>query len=104
MKFSEVTVSDVAEYIREDETEKLLPAVLAGARAFVLNHTHLTEEMADQEADLTIALLAVCADIWDRRGAALPEELWENPVVAQILGSHGRGLVGGVSLDETGSS
>lgn len=94
MKFSEITVSDVAEYLREEAGEPLLPAVLEAARRYVLDYTGLTTAQAEEHEDLSMALLAVCADLYDRRTTAITGTIVsENPVAAQILGAHAVNLL-----------
>lgn len=94
MKFSEITVSEVAEYLREDAAEPLLPHVLEAARRYVLDYTGLTMAQAEEHEDLSIALLAVCADLYDRRTTIITGTIVsENPVAAQILGAHAVNLL-----------
>lgn len=94
MKLSEIMVGDVAEYVREEEGEPLLPHILEAARRYVLDYTGLSAEEADGHADLSIAALAVCADLYDRRTTAITGTIIaENPVVAQILGAHAVNLL-----------
>jgi len=87
MKLSEIMVSDVAEYVREEEGEPLLPHILEAARRYVLDYTGLSAEEADGHADLSIAALAV------RTTAITGTIIAENPVVAQILGAHAVNLL-----------
>ena len=83
MKLSEIMVSDVAEYVREEEGEPLLPHILEAARRYVLDYTGLSAEEADGHADL-----------YDRRTTAITGTIIaENPVVAQILGAHAVNLL-----------
>lgn len=94
MRFSEISVGDVAEYLREDTQEPLLWPVLLAARRYVLDYTGLTEEEADAHEDLSIAVLAVCADLYDRRTTAITSTtVSENPLLAQILGAHSTNLL-----------
>lgn len=58
------------------------------------DYTGLSAEEADGHADLSIAALAVCADLYDRRTTAITGTIIaENPVVAQILGAHAVNLL-----------
>lgn len=94
MRFSEMTTDDVAEYLREDPGSPMLAPVLAAARRYVLDYTGLTAEEAEMHEDLSIAVLAVCADLYDRRTTAITGiSVLENPVVAQILGAHAVNLL-----------
>ena len=80
--------------MREEEGEPLLPHILEAARRYVLDYTGLSAEEADGHADLSIAALAVCADLYDRRTTAITGTIIaENPVVAQILGAHAVNLL-----------
>lgn len=95
MKWAEVTTKDVAEYLREDEETKLLTPILAAARSYILSYTGLKAEEAEKYEDLSLALLAVCADMYDKRGATSTVSLSENRLVSNILGMYSVNLLEG---------
>ncbi|MCI8285243.1 MAG: phage gp6-like head-tail connector protein [Firmicutes bacterium] len=95
MKWSEVNIKDVAEYLREDEETELLTPILAAARSYILGYTGLTAEEAEKYEDLSLALLAVCADMYDKRGATSTVSLSENRLVSNILGMYSVNLLEG---------
>lgn len=95
MKWSEVTIKDVAEYLREDEEAELLTPILAAARSYILSYTGLKADEAEEYEDLSLALLAVCADMYDKRGAMSTVSLSENRLVSNILGMYSVNLLEG---------
>jgi uncharacterized phage protein (predicted DNA packaging) len=69
MKLSEATTQTVREFLRLDETQEevSVSAILAAARSYILGYTGLDSDGADTHEDLTIALLALCSDMYDKR-------------------------------------
>ena len=98
MKMSEVSVSDLMEYLREDEESPLLSSILDAGKKYILNYTGRTAEEIDESEEISIALLAVCADMYDKRGFISTANLYENPVVANILESHRVNFVEGEAM------
>lgn len=92
---TELTAIDLKDYLREDESSMTLTAVLGAAKQYVSTYTGLTMEECDEYDDLSIACLAVAADLYDNRTATMTTIVHENPVVAQILGSYSVNLLGG---------
>lgn len=88
MKMSEVSVSDLMEYLREDVESSLLSTVLSAGKQYVQNYTGRTAEELDEIEDVTVALLAVCADMYDKRGVLSSVNLTENQLISGILDSH----------------
>ena len=95
MKWAEVTTKDVAEYLREDEETELLTPILSAARSYILGYTGLTADEAEKYEDLSLALLAVCADMYDKRGATSTTSLSENRLISNILGMYSVNLLEG---------
>lgn len=94
--FSEVTKADVIGYMRLDEISvsdsELLDTILEAARAYVLQQTGRTEEEADTMPDLTIAVLALSSDMYDKRAFIVTSEV-TSKVVENILGSRSVNLL-----------
>lgn len=93
MKMSDVELSDVAEYLREDEAdvqETVLQMAMAAAKDYIIAHTGRTEEELDKWDDVTVAYLILCQDIYDHR-TLYPDAKYANSMnrtVDAILGHH----------------
>lgn len=96
MIFSALTIADVKNYLRLEETsaqdDALLTAMLDSARAYVLKYTGLTLEQADAVSDLVIAVFVLCQDMFDNR-AYYVDTNNVNKVVENILGLHSVNLL-----------
>ena len=92
---TELTAEDLKDYLREDEDSGTLLAVLEAAKQYVSTYTGLTMSECDEYDDLTVACLAVAADLYDNRTATVSIIVRDNPVVAQILGAYSVNLLGG---------
>ena len=90
-KVSEITVQDIAEYIRLDEIgdaeEKQLTTFLTVAKDYIKNYTALDD--LDEYADLVIAVLILCQDMYDNRVMYIDKGN-TNKVVQTILDMHTR--------------
>jgi len=90
MVLSEITLEVVKKYIgakREDDLTVQL--YWDAAKAKVLSYTGLTLEQADKHADITIAALAITADMYIYRTGA-DAALKNNPTANDILAMHSR--------------
>ena len=94
MKISEVTEAVVGQFLRlPDETEGLTVSVmLEAAKQYVLSYTGLKAEAADELQDLTIAILVLCADMYDNRSMTI-DSAQVNTTVRSILDMHSVNLV-----------
>ena len=90
-KVSEITIQDIAEYIRLDEIgdaeEKQLSTFLTVAKDYVKNYTGL--EDLDEYADLVIVIYILCQDMYDNRAMYI-DKANPNKVVQTILDMHTR--------------
>ena len=90
-KVSEITTKDIAEFIRlgevSDAEEKQLQTFLTVAKNYVANYTAL--EDLDEYADLVIAVLILCQDMYDNRSLDIDKNN-PNKVVQTILDMHTR--------------
>ena len=90
-KVSEITTADIADYIRLGEVsegeEKQLQTFLTVARNYIANYTAL--EDLDEYADLVIAVLILCQDMYDNRTLYIDKNN-PNKVVQTILDMHTR--------------
>ena len=90
-KVSEITINDIAEYIRLDEIgeteEKQLSTFLTVAKDYIKNYTAL--EDLDEYADLVIVVYILCQDMYDNRVMYI-DKANPNKVVQTILDMHTR--------------
>ena len=91
IKVSEITTKDIADFIRlaevSDAEEKQLQTFLAVAKDYVTNYTAL--DNLDEYADLVIAVLILCQDMYDNRSLYIDKNN-PNKVVQTILDMHTR--------------
>lgn len=92
MKVSEVTVMEIRDYLRLEDEEPLLDMLKASAKGFIRAYTGLTEEQMDEHEDLAIALLVLCADMYDNRQMAVQNDR-VNPVIERVLAAHSVNLL-----------
>ena len=90
-KVSEITIEDIAGFIRLDEVstadEIQLSTFLSVAKDYVANYTAL--EDLDEYADLVIAVYVLCQDMYDNRSLYIDKDN-PNKVVQTILDMHTR--------------
>ena len=96
-KVSDVTYTDIAEYIRlDDETaqseQNTLNNLLKVATAYIKSYTGLTDKQVDLHPDFVIVVLILCQDMWDNRSMYVDNENL-NQVVETILGMHAVNLL-----------
>ena len=95
-KLSDVTVEDVANYIRLDEVteddEKLLNDLIVIAKKYIANYTGVKEENLDNYNDFVIVLYILCQDMYDNR-VLYVDKSNVNKVVESILGMHSINLL-----------
>ena len=95
-KVSELTIQDIADYLRLSETtvedNNALTSILEAAKAFVYKYTGLTAEQVDEALDITIAVYVLCQDMYDNRSYYVNSSN-VNKVVEAILGLHSVNLL-----------
>ena len=93
---SELTVTDLAGYLRLSETTETdlayLTTVLQACKDFVYKYTGLTAEQVDSYKDITIAVYVLAQDMYDNR-AMYVDNSNVNKVVEAILGLHSVNLL-----------
>lgn len=93
-KVSDITVSDVAEYLRLDEVtssdENTLNSLLGVAKTFIQKYTGRPD--LDAYQDFVIVTLILCQDMWDNR-AYYVDKTNLNKVVETILDMHSVNLL-----------
>lgn len=95
-KVSDITYSDIADYIRLSEVtaddQNTLQTLLSVAKSFIANYTGQTQEALDNFPDFVIVVLILCQDMWDNR-ALYVDKSNLNKVVDTILGMHSVNLL-----------
>lgn len=90
-KVSEITIQDIADYIRLDEVtdadQKQLETLLNIAKNYITNYTALDD--LDEYSDLVIVVYILCQDMWDNRTMYVDKGN-TNKVVQTILDMHTR--------------
>lgn len=97
---SELTIQDLADYLRLDATttdEAFLTTVLQACKDYVYKYTGLTAEQVDEYKDITIAVYVLAQDMYDNR-AYYVDSTNVNKVVESILGLHQVNLLGSYEL------
>lgn len=95
-KVSDITYSDVADYIRLDEVSNTeintLNNLINISKTFISNYTGRTIEELDNYQDFIIVVLILCQDMWDNRTLYVDKSNL-NHVVETILGMHSVNLI-----------
>ena len=95
-KVSEITVNDLANYLRITELSSsdttLLTSILEAAKNFVISYTGQTSETADNYPEFTIAVYVLSEDMYDKRTYSV-DKSEANKVVDSILGLHSINLL-----------
>ena len=96
VKVSDITVTDVIDYLRLDEVSEadraFLETALSSAKSFVYNYTGLSSEQADRYSEFVIAIYVLCQDMFDNRTLYVSSSN-VNKVVEAILGLHSVNLL-----------
>jgi hypothetical protein len=95
-KVSEITVDDLADYLRiaevTEDDEKTLATLLTVAKSYVTKYTGQTLEALDDLQDVIIVVLILVQDMWDNRTLYVDTNN-ANKVVESILGLHSVNLL-----------
>lgn len=95
-KFTEITTSDLVNYLRLYETTEadlaLLQTILEAAKNYVLTYTGRTIIDADLFPEFTIAVYVLSEDMYDKRTYIVDSDT-SNKIVDSILGSRSVNLL-----------
>jgi len=95
-KLSDITVNDLAEYIRLDEVTaddtNTLNNLLGVAKTYIQKYTGVPEDKLDDYQDFVIVALILVQDMWDNRTLYVDKSNLNN-VVESILGLHSINLL-----------
>lgn len=77
MKLSEIDVPFVKEYLRQDcdEDDRLIGAILEGAKDYIVKYTGQSLEQLEEREDLVITVLVLCAEFYDNRTISVNDRL-----------------------------
>lgn len=93
MKVSEISIENLAEYMRlDDYDEDEMAPLLTASRAFIRSYTELSDEEIDKHEDFYIVVMILCQDMYDNR-VLYPDKNNLNKVVDTILGMHRKNLL-----------
>lgn len=94
MVITDVTVDVVKNYLRvdTDSDDVLIEAILSASIKYAENITGLSVEQLAEYNDIPLAVLALCADMYDVRQATLTGTQL-NPTTYNILNAHAVNLV-----------
>ncbi|MDO5518418.1 MAG: head-tail connector protein [Clostridium sp.] len=90
MKFSEVTIDDLIKYCNaydDESTKNDMKIILSGVKSYIKSYTGLNDDEVDEVEDLTLVLLAICADMLDNREFTI-ENNKVNSLYKSILDMH----------------
>lgn len=95
-KISDITYSDIADYIRlsevsEDE-QNYLTTLIEVSKSFISNYTGITLNNLDNYTDLIIVVFVLCQSMYDDRSLYVDNSNL-NKVVETILGMHQNNLL-----------
>ncbi len=97
MKLSEIDVPFVKEYLRQDgvEDDKLIGAILEGAKDYIIKYTGQSLEQLEESQDLAIAVLVLVAEFYDNRTISVNERinLRINRMLESLIGRHSVNLI-----------
>jgi uncharacterized phage protein (predicted DNA packaging) len=95
-KVSDITVEDLADYLRIDELTEdesnALSTMLEAAKSYIQHYTGRTDEELDNYADIVIVALVLVQDMYDNRTLYVDSSN-VNTVVQSILGMHSINLL-----------
>lgn len=95
-KVSDITATDIANYIRLDEVSeddtKTLENLIAISKSFIEHYTGRSEQELDNYPDFVIVVYILCQDMWDNRTLYVDNSNL-NKVVETILGMHSVNLL-----------
>ena len=99
MRISDITVSNVAAFLRlDDASDPILTPMMAAAKQFIIDYTGLSEAELDDHEDFYIAYMVLVQDMYDNR-AMYVEKDNINRVVESVLFRHRTNFVPSVPLE-----
>lgn len=97
MKLSEVNLTFVKEYLRQDNSEDdaLIQLLLDASKDYIVNYTGLSLEQLEQYQDVCIAVLVLVAEFYDNRTISINDKLnlRVNTMLESLLSRHSINLI-----------
>lgn len=97
MKLSEIDVPFVKEYLRQDgdEDNRLIGAILEGAKDYIVKYTGQSLDQLEESEDLTVAVLVLVAELYDNRTISVNERinLRINSMLESLIGRYSVNLL-----------
>jgi len=97
MKLSEIDVLFVKEYLRQDgdEDDRLIRAILEGAKDYIVKYTGQSVEQLEESEDLVVAVLVLVAEFYDNRTISVNERinLRINSMLESLMGKYSVNLL-----------
>jgi hypothetical protein len=84
MKYSEITINDINDYVRVSGEDNLINILLTASKVFVKSYTGLSMEQLDSYEDIPIVILCLCAEMYDNRQYTVSKST-VNPLIKSIL-------------------
>ena len=84
MKYSEITIQDINDYVRVSGEDNLINILLTASKSFVKGYTGLSVEQLDLNEDIPVVILCLCAEMYDNRQYTVNKKD-VNPVIKTIL-------------------
>lgn len=95
MRISEISISDLVDYCRAEDgadTALFLYAALGAAKGYIKSRNGIDDAYMDAHEELTIAVLALVADMYDNRSLTIAGGK-ENPTITAILKMHDKNFI-----------
>ena len=97
MKLSELDLSLVKEYLRQDgdEDDRLITAIIEASKSYICNYTGQSIEHLEEHEDVTVAVLVLIAEFYDNRTINVNDRLnlRVNMMLESLLGRHSVNLI-----------
>ena len=97
MKLSEVDLTIVKEYLRQDsdEDDRLITAIIEASKSYICNYTGQSIEQLEEHEDVTVAVLVLIAEFYDNRTINVNDRLnlRMNMMLESLLGRHSVNLL-----------
>lgn len=97
MKLSELDLSLVKEYLRQDgdEDDRLIIAIIEASKSYICNYTGQSIEQLEEHEDVTVAVLVLIAEFYNNRTINVNDRLnlRMNTMLEGLLGRHSVNLI-----------
>lgn len=86
MKYSELSINEVKEYLRidDDSENNTINIMFMASKSFVKGYTGLSLDQLDQYEDLSLVVLCLCAEMYDNRQFTVDKDK-VSPMILIIL-------------------